>query len=193
MRNKMLKTTIKNIELEYSVDYRNVKYIRYEIIRGKLKLILPKRFNGNIEYYIHKKENWIYNKVMEFNQHHLELKKATKDKNIINRSLKDLKIISNNYISKYQNLLNVKVNRLQFRTMTTKWGSCSSLSNITLSKDLRFLPEELIAYVIYHELAHLIILDHSDKFFKIIKKEFPDYESYDSKLSEYWFLINNRN
>lgn len=193
MRNKILKTTIRNMELEYSVDYRNVKYIRYEITGGKLKLILPERFNGDVEYYIHKKENWIYNKVTEFNQRHLELKKATEDKNIINRSLKDLKIISDNYVGKYQNLLNVKVNRLQFRTMTTKWGSCSSLSNITLSKDLRFLPEELIAYVIYHEMTHLIVLDHSDKFFNIIRKEFPDYESYDSRLSEYWFLINNRN
>ena len=73
--------------------------------------------------------------------------------------------------------------------MTTKWGSCSSLGNVTLSKDLIYLPEDLIAYIIYHELAHLIILDHSDKFFNIIKKEFPDYKSYDSRLNEYWYLI----
>ena len=84
----------------------------------------------------------------------------------------------------------MRVNRVQFRSMTTKWGSCSSLGNITLSKDLRFLPNDLIEYVIYHELVHLIVLDLSDEFFNIIRKRFPDYKEYDNRLREYCFLIN---
>lgn len=189
MRNKMLKTKIKDKEVEYSVDYRNVKYIRYELRDGKLRLILPKRYDGNVEQCVHRKEKWIYNKLIEYEEFQNNLKKTTKNKNLTHRTLPELKKITNYYIEKYQNLLNVKVNRLQFRDMNTKWGSCSSLNNITLSKDLRFIPENLIAYIIYHELAHIIVLAHNDEFYKIIQKEYPNYKNYDDQLNEYWFLI----
>ena len=186
----MFKIRIRDIEVEYIVDYRDVKYVRYELSRGVLKLILPKHFRGDVEYYIHKKDNWIYNKILEFHKSQNILRQSTKDKSIEHNSLNILKEVSKNYIKKYENLLNVRVNRVQFRSMTTKWGSCSSLGNITLSKDLRFLPNDLIEYVIYHELVHLIVLDHSDEFFNIIRKRFPDYKEYDNRLREYCFLIN---
>lgn len=185
----MLKTKIKDKEVEYSVDYRNVKYIRYELRDGKLRLILPKRYDGNVEQCVHRKEKWIYNKLIEYEEFQNNLKKTTKNKNLTHRTLPELKKITNYYIEKYQNLLNVKVNRLQFRDMNTKWGSCSSLNNITLSKDLRFIPENLIAYIIYHELVHIIVLAHNDEFYKIIQKEYPNYKNYDDQLNEYWFLI----
>jgi predicted metal-dependent hydrolase len=189
MRNKMLKTKIKDREIEYTVDYRKVKYIRYELRGGKLRLILPKRYDGNIEECIHKKEKWIYDKLVEYDEVNVKLEEQTRNIYLIQRTEKEFKNITNRFFEKYQNQLNVNVKRIQYRHMTTKWGSCSSLGNVTLSKDLIYLPEDLIAYIIYHELAHLIILDHSDKFFNIIKKEFPDYKSYDSRLNEYWYLI----
>lgn len=189
MRNKMLKTKIKDREIEYTVDYRKVKYIRYELRGGKLRLILPKRYDGNIEECIHKKEKWIYDKLVEYDEVKVKLEEQTRNICLIQRTEKEFKNITNSFFEKYQNQLNVNVKRIQYRHMTTKWGSCSSLGNVTLSKDLIYLPEDLIAYIIYHELAHLIILDHSDKFFNIIKKEFPDYKSYDSRLNEYWYLI----
>lgn len=40
----MFKIRIRDIEVEYIVDYRDVKYVRYELARGVLKLILPKHF-----------------------------------------------------------------------------------------------------------------------------------------------------
>ncbi|OED30629.1 M48 family metallopeptidase [Methanosphaera sp. WGK6] len=187
----MLKITIKDREIEYSVHYRNVKYIRYELREGKLKVVLPKRYDVDVEDCVRRKEDWIYNKLIEYDKVHNELKKQTENKTLINRTLTELRLIVDSYIDKYQDLLNVHVNRLQFRCMTTKWGSCSSLGNVTLSKDLRFLPEELIAYIVYHELTHLIILAHNNDFFKIIKQEFPFYELYDQQLKEYWYLIYN--
>ena len=117
----MFKIRIKDIEVEYIVDYRDVKYVRYELSRGVLKLILPKHFRGDVEYYIHKKDNWIYNKILEFHKSQNILRQSTKDKSIEHNSLNILKEVSKNYIKKYENLLNVRVNRVQFRSMTTKW------------------------------------------------------------------------
>ena len=97
----------------------------------------------------------------------------------------------NIYVEKYEKILNVEVNRLQFRDTIYKWGSCSTLRNITLSKNLRFLPDRLVEYIVYHELVHIIVLAHNDKFFEIIKKEFPNYLLCDEKLKQYNFLIEN--
>lgn len=186
------KIKINDIELEYSVEYRKVKYIRYELKMGKLFLILPKNNNDNIEEIIHKKDNWIYKKIMEYNKEKEILSDKTREMNLIQRSLPELKDLVSIYIEKYEKILNVKVNRLQFRDTVYKWGSCSTLRNVTLSKNLRFLPDRLVEYIVYHELAHIIVLAHNDKFFEIIKREFPNYTLCDEKLKEYNFLIENK-
>lgn len=186
---EMLKIRIKDIELEYSVEYRNVKYVRYLLRGAKLKLVVPKRFNENIEDCIHRKDRWLYKKLTEYHEYEKKMDKLTSDKQLVHRSLAELKQLSRVYLDKYQDKLNVRVNRVQFRDTTTKWGSCSSLNNITLSKNLRYLPEHLVAYIIYHELTHIIVLAHNEKFFNIIKKEFPNYKDFDEELNEYTYML----
>ena len=70
-----------------------------------------------------------------------------------------------------------------------KWGSCSSLRNITLSVDLRFLPDRLVSYIVFHEMVHIIVMAHNDKFYEIIKKEFEDYKKYDEELEQFSYLL----
>jgi len=57
----------------------------------------------------------------------------------------------------------------------TNWGSCSAAGNVNLSTRLLFAPDDVIDYVIIHELAHLIELNHSDRFWKLVKDAMPDY------------------
>ncbi len=54
----------------------------------------------------------------------------------------------------------------QFR----RWGSCSSLGNINISHRLLGAPQELVDYVIIHELAHLKHLNHSRDFWDLVKQ-----------------------
>lgn len=185
------KIKINDIEVEYSVEYRKVKYIRYELKRGKLLVILPKRTKINVEETIHKKDRWIYRKIVEYNEEKERLSDITRDMHLVQRTLPELRDLVSVYVEKYEKILNVKVNRLQFRDTVYKWGSCSNLGNVTLSKNLSFLPDRFVEYIVYHELAHIIVLNHSDKFFEIIKKEFPNYKICDEKLKEYHFLIEN--
>lgn len=193
MKNKQShKIKINDIEVEYSVEYRKVKYTRYELKNGKLLLILPKRSNADVEESIHKKDRWIYRKILEYNEEKEKLSNVTRDMVLVQRTLPELRNLVNIYVEKYEKILNVKVNRLQFRDTVYKWGSCSSLRNVTLSKNLSFLPDRLVEYIVYHELAHIIVLNHSDRFFEIIKREFPNYHLCDEKLKEYHFLIENK-
>ncbi len=185
----MQEIKINDKTIKYSVEYRKVKYIRYEFKRGKLKVIVPKRYDENIEECIHKKDKWIYKQIINYENRTKQLEENTKNKTLSTRTLEELKTIIKRYIKQYENQLKVKTNRVQYRKMNRKWGSCSSLNNVTLSVDLKYLPEELVAYIVYHELSHLLILDHNDEFYKIIKKEYPNYIEYDKMLSDYWYLI----
>lgn len=58
----------------------------------------------------------------------------------------------------------------------SNWGSCSSNDRINLSTRLLFAPDEVIDYVIIHELAHLIEMNHSPAFWKIVADIMPDYK-----------------
>ena len=192
MREKIFKAKIDDIEFEYTVEYRKVKYIRYQIRNGKVRIIIPKGAKVDVEKCINMKKKWLYKNLATYKKKMEENEKKTRNMNLEYRTLNNLRILVNQYVEKYESQLNVKVNRLQFRDTIHKWGSCSSKKNITLSKNLRFVPEYLVAYIVFHEMVHLIILSHNNEFYKIIKTEFPDHERCDEKLSQYEFLISKK-
>ena len=73
--------------------------------------------------------------------------------------------------------------------MRTKWASCNSRGNININTLMQNMPEELIDYVVYHEVAHLRRLRHDEKFWRIIAKKFPHYQDLEKELSLYWFYV----
>ena len=61
-------------------------------------------------------------------------------------------------------------NRVFIRNQRTRWGSCSSKNNISLNMKLVRLPDDLVDYVILHELAHTIKRNHSKAFWAEMDK-----------------------
>lgn len=61
-----------------------------------------------------------------------------------------------------------KYSKIAVRNSHTRWGSCSNRGNINLSIFLMLLPDELIDYVLLHELCHTIELNHSPRFWKLL-------------------------
>ena len=58
----------------------------------------------------------------------------------------------------------LRYNRGVIKDVSTRWGSCSSLGNINLSLWLLLAPEDLVDYVVKHELAHLNEMNHGPRF-----------------------------
>lgn len=59
----------------------------------------------------------------------------------------------------------------------TRWGSCSSASGIRLHWRLIHLPPALIDYVVAHEVAHLLEMNHSPRFWAVVERLYPDWRA----------------
>jgi predicted metal-dependent hydrolase len=66
----------------------------------------------------------------------------------------------------------------------TRWGSCSQASGIRLNWRLIHLPPHLVDYVVAHELAHLIEMNHSPRFWAEVGRVYPDWHSARAELKQ---------
>ncbi len=71
-------------------------------------------------------------------------------------------------VAELSHLTGLGCGKVTVRASRTRWGSCSSRNDISLSLYLMRLPEELIDFVIIHELCHTVHKNHSDKFHRLL-------------------------
>ena len=79
--------------------------------------------------------------------------------------------------------------KLTIKNTKSRWGSCSFDNNINLSLHLMRISNELIDYVILHELVHTKVKNHSSKFWETLEKHCPNSKILDKELKKYTLRI----
>lgn len=179
---------VNGLEVKYQVSYRDVRYPRLEFKTGNLLLVLPRNYK-NEEELIKRYSDWIYKKNIIINNSLEDIK----EKNLeLKRTEEEFKNLVYSSVGNFSKELVIDINKIFFRKMKSKWGSCSSRKNLTLNTLLRYLPKNLIEYIILHEMVHVIERKHSEKFWNILGKKCKNYQKYESDLLAYWFLVQKR-
>ena len=82
---------------------------------------------------------------------------------------------------------------VKINNATTRWGSCSAKKSLNFSWRLIMADEEVIDYVVVHELAHLIEMNHSARFWAVVELTLPDYKERKTRLKELQQKLNVEN
>ena len=81
--------------------------------------------------------------------------------------------------------IGVEYGKITIRNQRTRYGSCSAKGNLNFNCLIMLMPNEIIDYVIVHELCHIKEMNHSHRFWKAVEDILPDY-----KERRKWLKLN---
>ncbi len=169
----------------------NDEQFKYPIVRSNRKTCAIKvRADGSvlvyapyrmplalIDMFVAEKSEWITNaqkKVNTARENAASVRTLTDDE--VNYLVQDAKRLIPPRVEQYAKDMGVTYNRITIRSQRTRWGSCSSKNNLNFNCLLMLAPDDVIDYVIVHELCHLKEMNHSKRFWAEVKRVLPDYE-----------------
>lgn len=144
----------------------------------RLPLLLAKQF-------VHAKTSWIEERQKLFHQKELDRiaqglpKRLTLGENKTEYTkLKEQALaILERRVPEINTLYGFVYKDITVRNQKTRWGSCSTKGNLNFNYKVAFLPQEMMDYVIVHELCHLAEFNHGEKFWNLVAQVVPAHRS----------------
>ena len=137
---------------------------------------------------IGEKSDWIYKHLKKMT----DLQKEREKEPVQELTSQEIKLLTTRAkriipqrVRYYANIMGVEYGRITIRMQKSRWGSCSSKGNLNFNCLLMRTPEEIIDYVVVHELCHLKEMNHSPRFWEEVEKIFPDYKERRKWLKEH--------
>ncbi|OGU16329.1 MAG: hypothetical protein A2X61_05190 [Ignavibacteria bacterium GWB2_35_12] len=93
-------------------------------------------------------------------------------------------------IDYYSNLMSIRYRNIRINNAQSRWGSCGLKGTINFTWRLILAPPYVVDYVVVHELAHLKELNHSPRFWSIVKSIYPDFLIARKWLSDNGHILN---
>ena len=177
----MTQTELDRKLLEAEVIRSNRKTLAIEVRPDGIIRIRAPRFctKAEIHRFVQKNRSWIAGKLdlaeqRQQRRNTLEGQPFTEKelRTLAERAMRELPPRLREYAQK----MGVTYGRVTIRNQRTRWGSCSSKGNLNFNCLLMLAPEEVQDYVLVHELAHRIEMNHSPRFWKIVESILPDYK-----------------
>ena len=163
-------------ELEYKIKYSKIKNIYIQIKDGKVIVKAPRKISKKeIEKILEQKSEWIHKTIEK------ETKK--KEKKLL-YTKEEFKRIVEKHANELIKQTGLVPNKITIRQVKYAWGSCSTNKNITINKQLAIKEEDVIKYVVLHEMCHLKYMNHSKDFWDLVESIMPEYKTYKKSLKQ---------
>jgi len=170
MNYDIIKTNRKTLAISVSKEQKIIVRAPKRITKKEVDNIV----NNNIE--------WIKKQleIMEERSENGILSRLGED-DILNLKKKAKNVIPDK-VRYYSQIMGVNPLGIKITSAKTRWGSCSSKNSLCFSWRLMLLTDDVIDYIVVHELAHIRVKNHQIKFYEEVKKYMPDYKKRESKL-----------
>lgn len=160
----------------YSIIYSNRKTISISLNKGEVSVKAPIGTDEKtIAEIVDKHAAWI-NKNLEIQQkrEHMFSDLTPED---VNNLKKEARVYFKDKTEEFSKIMGLKYGRITITSAQKRFGSCSSQKNISYSYRLMLYPDAAREYVVVHELAHTVEMNHSKRFYEIIERVLPDYKA----------------
>ena len=87
-------------------------------------------------------------------------------------------------VTYFQQFIEKPVGEIRIKEQKSRWGSCSSQGNLNFNWKIVMAPDEIIDYLVVHELCHRLHMNHSKEFWDSVGKIIPDYKQREKWLKE---------
>lgn len=136
--------------------------------------------------FLKKKRNWIESHLVKMQERRNALENVlpfTKDeiRELANRAV----IVIPEKVKYYAPIAGVDYGKITIRCQRSRWGSCSGKGNLNFNCLLLLFPDEVIDYVVVHELCHRKHMNHSAAFYAEVARVFPEYRRCQKWLKEH--------
>ena len=154
---------------------------------GEVLARMPQNIpDAEVRKFIEKHREWIFGKLAANGQRtdRRETSGATPVSRLTDEEIEKIKTTIAGRVACYAKKMGVTFGRITIRNQKTRWGSCSSEGNLNFNYQLYYLPEELLDYVVVHELAHRKHMNHSAEFWKEVERWYPAFREARRRLKE---------
>ncbi|HHU17805.1 MAG TPA: M48 family metallopeptidase [Clostridiales bacterium] len=177
--------------------------VKYELIRSMRKtlslhirrdgsIVVKAPLTASIEYincFINRKQNWIQNtqkKILTMKANSQTIELSSKEEALYKMKAKEHLQLKCQLFSR---IMGIQYGTIKINGARTRWGSCNSKGDINFSYRLIFAPEDLIDYVVVHELTHIKEMNHSANFWAIVEETMPDYKERRKRLRDFQYSL----
>lgn len=164
-------------DMQLNIIYSNRKTISIELRMDGILVRAPKGTSQRkINSFLKEKRSWIEMHLVKMRERKIALEQfPTYTMDEIREFADKALLVIPEKVKKYASIMEVDYGRITIRNQRSRWGSCSSKGNLNFNCLLMLFPDDVVDYVVVHELCHRKHMNHSAEFYAEVERVFPEY------------------
>ena len=174
------KMEIRGQEIEYSIKKRRgIRSVKLAVYPdGFVSVSAPKWYPLYlIRKFVEEKSEWIFEKMM------IGGFSRKNDRAEYLRFKEKARSLAKERVDFFNRSYGFSVRRIAIKNNRTSWGSASQKGNLNFNYKIAKLPDDLLDYIVVHELCHLGEMNHSQRFWNLVGEKISDFKERRRKLN----------